>query len=183
MSGSARTSSASSTSEGASILLRPVEAVTSAVRQAPGASTVKEVFDGVLDTVGVVSPHARRVAAYAGVGLLGVAGVVEWPVAAAGAAVVWLTQPRGRSAGSGAGQPAAARKPAAVAAAADRPKTKPAAKPSTAKRSTAKRSTAKAPAAKAPAVKSSGTRSTAPATGRRATSPRPAESTSSGQES
>ncbi|MBV9025496.1 MAG: hypothetical protein JO362_17280 [Streptomycetaceae bacterium] len=60
----------------------------------PGASVVRGVANGMLDKVGIVSPHARRVAAYAGAGLLGVAGVVEWPVAAAGAAVVWLTQPR-----------------------------------------------------------------------------------------
>jgi hypothetical protein len=68
--------------------------MTAAVQHVPGAHAVKGVADGVLDTVGSVSPHARRVAAYAGVGLLGVAGVVEWPVAAAGAAVVWLTQQR-----------------------------------------------------------------------------------------
>ncbi|MEU6346905.1 hypothetical protein ABZ883_38860 [Streptomyces sp. NPDC046977] len=32
--------------------------------------------------------------AYTGAGLLGAAGIVEWPLAAAGAAAVWLTQPR-----------------------------------------------------------------------------------------
>jgi hypothetical protein len=48
----------------------------------------------MLDTVGIVSPRARRVAAYTGAGILGMAGVVEWPVAVAGAAAVWLTQPR-----------------------------------------------------------------------------------------
>jgi hypothetical protein len=75
-------------------LSHPMQTVTEAVNHVPGATVVKGAVDGVLDTVGVVSPHARRVAAYAGVGLLGVAGLVEWPVAAAGAAVVWLTQPR-----------------------------------------------------------------------------------------
>ena len=75
-------------------LSHPVQTMTEAVNHVPGAPVVKGVVDGVLDTVGLVSPHARRVAAYAGVGLLGVAGLVEWPVAAAGAAVVWLTQPR-----------------------------------------------------------------------------------------
>ncbi|MFD4945038.1 hypothetical protein ACFVYE_42905 [Streptomyces sp. NPDC058239] len=68
--------------------------MTSAVERVPGADRVKGLVDGVLDSVGIVSPHARRVAAYTGAGLLGVAGVVEWPVAMAGAAVVWLTQPR-----------------------------------------------------------------------------------------
>jgi hypothetical protein len=33
-------------------------------------------------------------AVYAGAGLLGVAGVVEWPVVATVAAAAWLTQPR-----------------------------------------------------------------------------------------
>ncbi|MFE9863983.1 hypothetical protein ACFYPZ_14775 [Streptomyces sp. NPDC005506] len=65
-----------------------------AVDRVPGADRVKGIVDGVLDSVGIVSPHARRVAAYTGAGLLGVAGVVEWPVAVTGAAVVWLTQPR-----------------------------------------------------------------------------------------
>lgn len=32
--------------------------------------------------------------AYTGAGLLGVAGIVEWPIALTGAAVVWLTQPK-----------------------------------------------------------------------------------------
>ncbi|MFK0292756.1 hypothetical protein ACIQU6_20060 [Streptomyces sp. NPDC090442] len=53
---------------------------------------MKEVMDGALEAVGSVPPATRRIAAYAGVGILGVAGLVEWPVAAAGAAVVWLTQ-------------------------------------------------------------------------------------------
>ncbi|MFG2726518.1 hypothetical protein [Streptomyces canus] len=49
---------------------------------------------GALDRVGAVSPRGRRLAVYAGAGVLGVAGVVEWPVAVTGAAVAWLTQPR-----------------------------------------------------------------------------------------
>lgn len=75
-------------------LTHPMRTVTTAVERVPGADRVKGVVDGVLDSVGIVSPHARRVAAYTGAGLLGVAGVVEWPVAMAGAAVVWLTQSR-----------------------------------------------------------------------------------------
>ncbi|MEV0495304.1 hypothetical protein [Streptomyces atratus] len=75
-------------------LAHPMQTMTTAIEKVPGAERVKGIVDGVLDSVGVVSPHARRVAAYTGAGLLGVAGVVEWPVVAAGAAVVWLTQPR-----------------------------------------------------------------------------------------
>ncbi|MDX3234134.1 hypothetical protein PV392_00235 [Streptomyces sp. ME03-5709C] len=72
----------------------PLDAMRSTAQRLPGAGAVKGAFDSVLDTVGVVSPRTRRVAAYTGAGLLGVAGVVEWPVAAAGAAAVWLTQQR-----------------------------------------------------------------------------------------
>jgi hypothetical protein len=79
-------------------LAHPLQMVTTAVEKVPGAEKVKEFADGVLDSVGIVSPRARRVAAYTGAGLLGVAGVVEWPVVAAGAAVVWLTQPRPKDA-------------------------------------------------------------------------------------
>ncbi|WP_314176651.1 hypothetical protein [Streptomyces winkii] len=68
--------------------------MTDAAEKVPGADRVRGVFDGMLDTVGIVSPQARRVAAYTGAGILGVAGVIEWPVAVAGAAAVWLTQPR-----------------------------------------------------------------------------------------
>ncbi|MEV6162000.1 hypothetical protein AB0L71_08745 [Streptomyces sp. NPDC052052] len=75
-------------------LAHPKETMTTVMDRVPGAETVKGVFDGVLDSVGVVSPRARRVTAYAGAGLLGAAGVIEWPLAVAGAAVVWLTQPR-----------------------------------------------------------------------------------------
>jgi hypothetical protein len=72
----------------------PLDTVKSTAQRLPGAGAVKGAFDNVLDRVGVVSPQTRRVAAYTGAGLLGVAGVVEWPVAAAGAAAVWLTQQR-----------------------------------------------------------------------------------------
>ncbi|MFC5800971.1 hypothetical protein [Streptomyces formicae] len=81
-------------------LAHPMETMTAVVDRVPGVDRVKNAFDGVLDSVGVVSPHARRVTAYAGAGLLGVAGVIEWPVAVAGAAVVWLTQPRAKEATS-----------------------------------------------------------------------------------
>ncbi|MFV5992374.1 hypothetical protein ACNPQM_07935 [Streptomyces sp. NPDC056231] len=75
-------------------LTHPMQTMTTAMEKVPGAERAKGIVDGVLDSVGIVSPRARRVAAYTGAGLLGVAGVVEWPVVAAGAAVVWLTQPR-----------------------------------------------------------------------------------------
>lgn len=75
-------------------MAHPLDTMKSTAQRLPGADTVKGAVDNVLDTVGVVSPRTRRVAAYTGAGLLGVAGVVEWPVAAAGAAAVWLTQQR-----------------------------------------------------------------------------------------
>ncbi|MFF8189798.1 hypothetical protein ACF05L_02695 [Streptomyces bobili] len=74
----------------ASVLSRVPEAVS----KVPGAGTVGRAAEGALDKVGAVSPRGRRLAVYTGAGVLGVAGVVEWPVAVAGAAVAWLTQPR-----------------------------------------------------------------------------------------
>lgn len=81
----------------ASVLGKVPEAVSrvpGAVSKVPGAGTVGRAADGALDKVGLVSPRGRRLAVYTGAGVLGVAGVVEWPVAVAGAAVAWLTQPR-----------------------------------------------------------------------------------------
>ncbi|MEV5489841.1 hypothetical protein AB0L47_17825 [Streptomyces bobili] len=81
----------------ASVLGKVPEAmsrVPGAVSKVPGAGTVGRAADGALDKVGLVSPRGRRLAVYTGAGVLGVAGVVEWPVAVAGAAVAWLTQPR-----------------------------------------------------------------------------------------
>ncbi|MEV5509650.1 hypothetical protein [Streptomyces orinoci] len=90
------------------------------VNRVPGAGLVREAVNGALDTVGSVTPQARRAAVYAGAGLLGAVGVIEWPVAAAGAAVVWLTQPRpghrGESGGAPAPSRAATAKPAAATA-------------------------------------------------------------------
>ncbi|MER7394166.1 hypothetical protein ABT381_01445 [Streptomyces sp. NPDC000151] len=71
------------------------------LRQVPGVKEVTKAAEGALNAVGVVSPRGRRVAAYTGVGLLGVAGVIEWPIAVAGAAAVWLTQPRPEEDGQG----------------------------------------------------------------------------------
>ncbi|GGS74501.1 hypothetical protein [Streptomyces cinerochromogenes] len=92
-----------------SALTAPLRGAASVLRRVPGAGTVSRAAEGTLDKVGAVSPRGRRMAVYAGAGLLGAAGVVEWPVAVTGAAVAWLTQPRpGRpavAADAGAAQP------------------------------------------------------------------------------
>jgi hypothetical protein len=75
-------------------LPQPLRAAASVLSKVPGAGTVGRVAEGALDKVGAVSPRGRRIAVYTGAGVLGVAGVVEWPVAITGAAVAWLTQPR-----------------------------------------------------------------------------------------
>ncbi|MGX1128826.1 hypothetical protein RKD49_001016 [Streptomyces glaucescens] len=77
-----------------SVVTKPVSMTGSALRRVPGAGMVSRAAEGTLDAVGNVSPRGRRMAVYTGAGLLGVAGVVEWPVAIAGAAVAWLTQPK-----------------------------------------------------------------------------------------
>ncbi|MFD8237139.1 hypothetical protein ACFV20_35335 [Streptomyces sp. NPDC059696] len=75
-------------------LPQPLRAVASGLRHLPGAERVGRVTTDALDRIGAVSPRGRRMAVYAGAGVLGVAGVVEWPVAVTGAAVAWLTRPR-----------------------------------------------------------------------------------------
>ncbi|WP_458248000.1 hypothetical protein [Streptomyces sp. MAI_2237] len=75
-------------------LPEPLRTAASALRHVPGAGTVSRVAGGALDKIGAVSPRGRRLAVYTGAGVLGVAGIVEWPVAVTGAAVAWLTQPR-----------------------------------------------------------------------------------------
>lgn len=141
---------------------QPIAAVTAAVNRVPGASIVKGLAGGVLDTVGVVSPRARRFATYTGVGLLGVAGVIEWPVAAAAAAVVWLTQPRpdntdtrsrrtGANATAPSAHPAARKRTSKPATKSAKPAAKPAAKPS-------KASAAAKPSRESGAATKSGTR-------------------------
>ncbi|MGW4274206.1 hypothetical protein ACWEGQ_18010, partial [Streptomyces seoulensis] len=77
-----------------SVLTAPLHGAASVLRRVPGAGTVGRAAQGTLDKVGAVSPRGRRLAVYTGAGVLGVAGVVEWPVALTGAAVAWLTQPR-----------------------------------------------------------------------------------------
>ncbi|MEU6668398.1 hypothetical protein [Streptomyces sp. NPDC046727] len=85
-----------------SVLTAPLRGAASVLRRVPGASTVSRAAEETLDKVGAVSPRGRRMAVYAGAGVLGAAGVVEWPVALTGAAVAWLTQPRpGRPADGG----------------------------------------------------------------------------------
>ncbi|MEG8275178.1 hypothetical protein [Streptomyces sp. AHA2] len=78
----------------AAALPQPLRAVASGLKHLPGADQVGKVATEALDRIGAVSPRGRRMAVYAGAGVLGVAGVVEWPVALTGAAVAWLTQPR-----------------------------------------------------------------------------------------
>ncbi|MFI0167975.1 hypothetical protein [Streptomyces sp. NPDC017095] len=90
-----------------SALTAPLRGAASVLRRVPGAGTVGRAAEGTLDKIGAVSPRGRRIAVYAGAGVLGAAGVVEWPVAVTGAAVAWLTQPRPArpaSAGPTAGQ-------------------------------------------------------------------------------
>ncbi|MGW1614078.1 hypothetical protein ACWCQZ_32515 [Streptomyces sp. NPDC002285] len=83
----------------ASDLPFPLRVVGSGLRRLPGAEQVGKVAGSALDRIGAVSPRGRRIAVYTGAGVLGVAGVVEWPVAVTGAAVAWLTQPRPRQGG------------------------------------------------------------------------------------
>ncbi|MEU3038305.1 hypothetical protein [Streptomyces griseoaurantiacus] len=101
----------------------PLRTAASVLRKVPGGGTVNRVAGGALDKVGAVSPRGRRLLVYTGAGVLGLAGVVEWPVAATGAAVAWLTRPRSRD-GAGdtsadgraaAATPSARPRPAAVA--------------------------------------------------------------------
>ncbi|WP_369268850.1 hypothetical protein AB5J55_01385 [Streptomyces sp. R11] len=77
-----------------SVLSFPLRVVGSGLRRLPGAEQVGKVAGSALDRIGAVSPRGRRIAVYTGAGVLGVAGVVEWPIAVTGAAVAWLTQPR-----------------------------------------------------------------------------------------
>ncbi|MFB8775149.1 hypothetical protein [Streptomyces broussonetiae] len=77
-------------------LPQPLRGAVSVLGRVPGAGLVGRVAEETLNTVGSVSPRRRRLAVYTGAGVLGVAGVVEWPVAVAGAAVAWLTQPKPR---------------------------------------------------------------------------------------
>ncbi|MGW4736278.1 hypothetical protein ACWEQC_45295, partial [Streptomyces shenzhenensis] len=73
----------------------PLRAAASAVRRVPGAEALSRAGEGILDKVESVSPRRRRFVVYAGAGVLGAVGVVEWPIALTGAAVAWLTQAGG----------------------------------------------------------------------------------------
>ncbi|MET8244187.1 hypothetical protein ABZV31_07005 [Streptomyces sp. NPDC005202] len=87
-----------------SALAAPLHGAASMLRRVPGAGVASRAAQGALETVGAVSPRGRRLAVYTGAGVLGVAGVVEWPVALTGAAVAWLTQPRPARPGDGSEQ-------------------------------------------------------------------------------
>ncbi|MFF8866298.1 hypothetical protein ACF08B_30100 [Streptomyces sp. NPDC015139] len=78
----------------ASELPQPLQTISSGLRRIPGVEQLNKITDGALDRIGAISPRGRRLAVYTGAGVLGFAGVVEWPLALAGAAVAWLTQPR-----------------------------------------------------------------------------------------
>ncbi|MFF4357393.1 hypothetical protein [Streptomyces sp. NPDC001604] len=82
------------TQQASTTLLEPLRTAASALRRVPGAGVVTRATEGALDRIGAVSPQGRRIAVYTGAGVLGLAGVVEWPVALTGAAVAWLTQPK-----------------------------------------------------------------------------------------
>ncbi|MGW4444928.1 hypothetical protein [Streptomyces sp. NPDC004682] len=77
-----------------SVLTAPLRGAASVLSKVPGAAMVGKAAQETLDKVGAVSPRGRRVLVYTGAGVLGITGVVEWPVALTGAAVAWLTQPR-----------------------------------------------------------------------------------------
>ncbi|MGJ3562153.1 hypothetical protein ACR6C2_44110 [Streptomyces sp. INA 01156] len=47
--------------------------MASGLRQVPGAEQVGKAAGGALDAIGAVSPRGRRMAVYAGAGVLGVA--------------------------------------------------------------------------------------------------------------
>ncbi len=95
-------------------LVQPFRAVASGLRRLPGAQQVERAAGGALETIGAVSPRGRRMAVYAGAGVLGVAGLVEWPVALTGAAVAWLTRPRPARRPEGPGDGEAGTDPAAA---------------------------------------------------------------------
>ncbi|GAA2476616.1 hypothetical protein [Streptomyces longisporus] len=82
------------TQQASTTLLEPLRTAASALRRVPGAGAVTRAAEGALDRIGAVSPQGRRIAVYTGAGVLGLAGVVEWPIALTGAAVAWLTQPK-----------------------------------------------------------------------------------------
>ncbi|MGW3111247.1 hypothetical protein [Streptomyces sp. NPDC001091] len=85
-----------------SVLTAPLRGAASVLSKVPGASMVSKAAQDTLDMVGAVSPRGRRLVVYTGASVLGVAGVVEWPVALTGAAIAWLTQPRPAHTGDGA---------------------------------------------------------------------------------
>ncbi|MBC2900172.1 hypothetical protein [Streptomyces cupreus] len=122
-------------------LPQPLRMTVSALGKVPGAGTVGKAAEGALDAIGTVSPRGRRIAVYTGAGLLGVAGLVEWPVAVTVAAAAWLTQPRPHE-------------ESATTSTTSAPTRKAPAKKASARKAPAKKASArKAPARKAPATK------------------------------
>ncbi|WP_341873989.1 hypothetical protein [Streptomyces ficellus] len=70
-------SEAGTTGTGTSDLPQPLRAVASGLLRIPGAGQVGKAAAGALDRLEAVSPRSRRIAVYAGAGVLGVAGLVE----------------------------------------------------------------------------------------------------------
>ncbi|WP_164555778.1 MULTISPECIES: hypothetical protein [unclassified Streptomyces] len=75
-------------------LPQPLRTAVSGLRRLPGGHRLEKAAGGALEALGALSPGGRRIAVYTGAGVLGVAGLVDWPVAVTGAAVAWLTRPR-----------------------------------------------------------------------------------------
>lgn len=73
---------------------RTIGAASATLDNLPGVGVARKLVDGALGTVGSVPLGTRRVAIYAGAGLLGLLGAIEWPIVAVVAGAVWLTQPR-----------------------------------------------------------------------------------------
>ncbi|WP_259471606.1 hypothetical protein [Streptomyces shenzhenensis] len=150
----------------------PLRAAASAVRRVPGAEALSRAGEGILDKVESVSPRRRRLVVYAGAGVLGAVGVVEWPIALTGAAVAWLTQAGG---GQPEGAPPAAgtarRTGAGTARTAGTGTSRAAKAPAAASKraSTGRRTSASAPASAPAPASASARKKTAPAARRSTT--------------
>ncbi|MFF4800660.1 hypothetical protein ACFY1U_20030 [Streptomyces sp. NPDC001351] len=152
------------TQQASTTLLEPLRTAASGLRRVPGAGVVSRATEGALDKIGAVSPQGRRMAVYTGAGLLGVAGVVEWPVALTGAAVAWLTQPKPEdkpSTSAGSGRTASGTRGRTTATQAK--KSTASAKKSTA---SAKKSTGRSTKSSGPASKSTGRKTTSAGRGK-----------------
>ena len=160
------------TQQASTALLEPLRTAASALRRVPGAGVVTRATEGALDRIGAVSPQGRRIAVYTGAGVLGLAGVVEWPIALTGAAAAWLTQPKpedrpSRSARSGSTTSGTrGRMTAAQIKKAATTQTKKATAPAEKATVSARKSKGQGTTSSGPASKSSGRRTTSAGRGR-----------------